>query len=432
MNARVGVAERPRALMRRRWRTASPPLTRSRRRPRLRASRRGSPTTSWNDAVHRREADVGDLVELVQLLHHHLADGARRRSRARPAPASAARCGRSPRRRTRWAPGACAARAGSRCASSARSKSSRDAVGLDDLRHAQLDRLVGREALLADLAAAPPADRIARLRARASRSPGCPRCCRRGISLQRSAFSVGSASASPRQPLGRPVLRTLIAASDHYNRKLRRQHRAHRARGRSWLVARRVEHVGDAGGRPARVSISAKPRVVIAGLPMRMPQVTNGFSGSLGIAFLLTVMCACDSAASASLPVIRFARRSTQEHVAVGAAGDDAQAALLQHLRQHARVLEHALLVDLEVGLQRLAEARPPWRRSRASAARPAAREDRRVDRLLVLGRRRGSMPPRGPRSVLWVVLVTKSAMPDRRRIDAARRPGPRSAPCRP
>ena len=54
------------------------------------------------------------------------------------------------------------------------------------------------------------------------------------------------------------------------------------------------------------------PRVVMAGLPMRMPDVTNGFSGSLGIAFLLTVMPARDSAASASLPVIRFGRRSTR------------------------------------------------------------------------------------------------------------------------
>jgi hypothetical protein len=33
---------------------------------------------------------------------------------------------------------------------------------------------------------------------------------------------------------------------------------------------------------------------------MRMPEVTNGFSGSFGMAFLLTVMCARASAASAS------------------------------------------------------------------------------------------------------------------------------------
>ena len=74
-------------------------------------------------AVHRGEADVGDLVELVQLLHHHLADLPRRRSRARRARAALARCARSPRRPARSAPGACAARAGSRCAACARRRS---------------------------------------------------------------------------------------------------------------------------------------------------------------------------------------------------------------------------------------------------------------------------------------------------------------------
>ncbi len=59
-------------------------------------------------------------------------------------------------------------------------------------------------------------------------------------------------------------------------------------------------------------SASLKPRVVIAGEPSRMPLVTNGFSGSFGIAFLLTVMCAQPSAASASLPVMFLARRSTR------------------------------------------------------------------------------------------------------------------------
>ena len=51
---------------------------------------------------------------------------------------------------------------------------------------------------------------------------------------------------------------------------------------------------------------------------------------------------------------------------------------------------------------------------------RPAlqAGEDRAVDRLRVLLPAR-IMPPRGPRSVLWVVVVTKSAMPHRARIEA-------------
>ncbi len=51
----------------------------------------------------------------------------------------------------------------------------------------------------------------------------------------------------------------------------------------------------------------------MAGEPTRMPLVTNGFSGSFGMAFLFTVMWALPRAASASLPVTFFARRSTRK-----------------------------------------------------------------------------------------------------------------------
>ena len=53
------------------------------------------------------------------------------------------------------------------------------------------------------------------------------------------------------------------------------------------------------------------PRVVRAGVPTRMPEVTMGFSGSQGIMFLLTVMPARPSASSAALPLIFLGRRST-------------------------------------------------------------------------------------------------------------------------
>ena len=42
------------------------------------------------------------------------------------------------------------------------------------------------------------------------------------------------------------------------------------------------------------ISGSLKPREVTAGVPTRMPLVTKGFSGSLGMAFLLTVICCID------------------------------------------------------------------------------------------------------------------------------------------
>ena len=50
----------------------------------------------------------------------------------------------------------------------------------------------------------------------------------------------------------------------------------------------------------------------MAGAPMRMPEVTNGLSGSFGIEFLLTVMCAKPNAASAALPVNPLGRKSTK------------------------------------------------------------------------------------------------------------------------
>ena len=59
------------------------------------------------------------------------------------------------------------------------------------------------------------------------------------------------------------------------------------------------------------MSASLKPRVVAAGVPTRMPLVTKGFSGSLGMAFLLTVMFTSSSRLSISLPVRRAGRRST-------------------------------------------------------------------------------------------------------------------------
>jgi len=62
---------------------------------------------------------------------------------------------------------------------------------------------------------------------------------------------------------------------------------------------------------------------VIAGEPMRMPLATKGFCGSLGMAFLLTVMCA-RPASSASCRS-RFRAQVEQEHVALGATRNNAQ-----------------------------------------------------------------------------------------------------------
>ncbi len=60
-------------------------------------------------------------------------------------------------------------------------------------------------------------------------------------------------------------------------------------------------------------SASLKPRRVIAGEPIRKPDVTNGERGSFGTEFLLTVMLALPRAASASLPVISLSIKSSRE-----------------------------------------------------------------------------------------------------------------------
>src|SRR6185295_195842 len=59
------------------------------------------------------------------------------------------------------------------------------------------------------------------------------------------------------------------------------------------------------------MSASRIPRVVTAGVPMRMPLATMGGFLSNGMAFLLTVMPALPSAASATLPVMPFENTST-------------------------------------------------------------------------------------------------------------------------
>ena len=48
---------------------------------------------------------------------------------------------------------------------------------------------------------------------------------------------------------------------------------------------------------------SFAPRVVIAGVPTRIPEVWNGERLSNGTMFLFTVMSACTNAFSATLPV---------------------------------------------------------------------------------------------------------------------------------
>ena len=99
------------------------------------------------------------------------------------------------------------------------------------------------------------------------------------------------------------------------------------------------------------------PRVVTAGVPMRMPLATIGGFLSNGIAFLLTVMPARPSAASATLPV-RPRREDIDEHqVVVGAAAHEAEAGVRQTRREPRRVLDDLLLIRAELRRERFLEA---------------------------------------------------------------------------
>ena len=72
-----------------------------------------------------------------------------------------------------------------------------------------------------------------------------------------------------------------------------------------------------------RISASFMPRVVSAGVPMRMPDGSSGLRGSNGIMFLLTVMPAASRACSACLPVTPLAVDVHEHQVVVGPAGDE-------------------------------------------------------------------------------------------------------------
>ena len=138
------------------------------------------------------------------------------------------------------------------------------------------------------------------------------------------------------------------------------------------------------------------PRVVSAGVPMRMPEGSTGLRASKGIMFLLTVMPQRVERLLGQLAADAQRRHVDQHQVIVGAAADELQAAGEQRLGQRLGVVDDLLGVRLELGLQRLAEA------DRLAGddvhQRPAldAGEHAAVDRLAVLFLGTGTSRPAG------------------------------------
>jgi len=92
------------------------------------------------------------------------------------------------------------------------------------------------------------------------------------------------------------------------------------------------------------------------------------------MAFLLTVMLARPSAASASLPVMAFGRRSTRNRWQSVPPETMRRPRRAERGGHDARVAEHLLLIALEIGGERLLERDRLGGDQRASAARLGGR----------------------------------------------------------
>ncbi len=123
--------------------------------------------------------------------------------------------------------------------------------------------------------------------------------------------------------------------------------------------------------------------------------------------FLLQVMPARSSAASAIVPGQLLRPEIDQHQMRIGAARDDREPAFDQRLGERLGVRDDRLRIVLELRLQRLAEGHRLGGDDMHQRPALQAGEDGAVDLLadlLVIAR---TMPPRGPRSVLCVVVVT-------------------------
>ena len=219
--------------------------------------------------------------------------------------------------------------------------------------------------------------------------------------------------------------------------RIEREAAAERLDVRRGLASSASTSSGRSSARAISAAISAisgsrMPRVVTAGVPMRTPEVTAGLRGSKGTMFLLVGDAGALRARPApALPVISRSDQREQEQVVSVPPETTRKPRSRDAARERARVGDDLRAVGAEGRRARLLEAPPPWRRSRASAGRPA-RPGR--PRCRSSWRRRAShriMPPRGPRSVLCVVVVTIVRLADRARVQRPSRPAPRCARCR-
>ena len=208
--------------------------------------------------------------------------------------------------------------------------------------------------------------RVHAARARASRSRRCGARSAASTNVRRNVTTRGDPGDDRVAGHAAPLrLRSELGVRRELRRRGGRRRRATSAATCVVVdVARARGAISDGDLAPSRAR--AMPAVVTAAVPRRRPLVTNGFSGSFGIAFLLQVIPAASSASCATLPVTPKGRRSTSMRwLSVppdtmrkpSAASASASAAAL-------RTICGGVLAEL--GLQRLAGTRPPSPRPRA------------------------------------------------------------------
>ena len=159
-------------------------------------------------------------------------------------------------------------------------------------------------------------------------------------------------------------------------------------------------------------SSSLNPRVVIAGVPKRMPEGSIGLRVSSAMTFLLSVMPTLSSSILRFLPGdAERAEHVGEYQVIARAAGEHAHAVFEKDFLHRLGILEYLRRIGLERRLQRFAERDRLCGDIVHVRAALEAGEDRFVylsSPISSLSRVR-IMPPRGPRSVLCVVEVMTS-----------------------
>ena len=149
--------------------------------------------------------------------------------------------------------------------------------------------------------------------------------------------------------------------------------------------------------------------MVTAGVPIRIPLVTNGDCGIVGDRVLVHGDARLAQHLLRRLAGEILGPEVHQHEVGVGSARDDGKAALDQRAGQSLGVLHHLAGVDLEVVGQRLAECHRLGRDDVLQrTALGAGNTD--LSMALACSMVQRIRPARGPRSVLCVVLVTTCA----------------------